>query len=235
MSATALLERNPRPSEEEVKVALQGNICRCTGYVNIVEAVVAAGGREVTTVETERARHPPEGLRRAVDPAQGGQAARPGRGSFFDDVRRHGMGYVHFVRSPYAHARIVSIDVSPALALEGVYGTITGDEVAIQTDPFFEMSTPPGNAIKDYALAVGKVRHMGEPVAAVVRRHPRARARRRRADRGRVRGAPRPRRRRGGAEGRDRSCTTTPARTSSGPASSTGATSTRRSRRPTTS
>jgi CO/xanthine dehydrogenase Mo-binding subunit len=90
-----------------------------------------------------------------------------GQGLFFDDVRRHGMGYVHFVRSPYAHARIVSIDVTPALQLQGVYGTITGDEVAIQTDPFFEMSTPPGSDIKDYALAVGKVRHMGEPVAAV--------------------------------------------------------------------
>ena len=44
MSATALLARNPDPSEEEVRVALQGNICRCTGYVNIVEAVLAAGG-----------------------------------------------------------------------------------------------------------------------------------------------------------------------------------------------
>lgn len=43
MSATALLERNPHPTEEDVKVALQGNICRCTGYWNIVEAVVAAG------------------------------------------------------------------------------------------------------------------------------------------------------------------------------------------------
>jgi aerobic-type carbon monoxide dehydrogenase small subunit (CoxS/CutS family) len=43
MSATALLERNPHPSEEDVRYALQGNICRCTGYVNIVEAVVAAG------------------------------------------------------------------------------------------------------------------------------------------------------------------------------------------------
>jgi carbon-monoxide dehydrogenase small subunit len=44
MSATALLERNPRPTEEDVRYALQGNICRCTGYVNIVEAVVATGG-----------------------------------------------------------------------------------------------------------------------------------------------------------------------------------------------
>ena len=90
-----------------------------------------------------------------------------GLGTFFDDVRRHGMGYVHFVRSPYAHAKIVSIDVSKALELDGVYGTITGDEVAISTDPFFEMSVEPGGLIKDYALAVGRVRHMGEPVAAV--------------------------------------------------------------------
>jgi aerobic-type carbon monoxide dehydrogenase small subunit (CoxS/CutS family) len=44
MSASALLERNPHPSEEDVRLALQGNICRCTGYVNIVEAVMAAGG-----------------------------------------------------------------------------------------------------------------------------------------------------------------------------------------------
>jgi aerobic carbon-monoxide dehydrogenase small subunit len=42
MSATALLEQNPSPSEHEVKAALQGNICRCTGYWNIIEAVQAA-------------------------------------------------------------------------------------------------------------------------------------------------------------------------------------------------
>ncbi len=43
MSASHLLAQNPHPSEDEVRKALQGNICRCTGYVNIVEAVVAAG------------------------------------------------------------------------------------------------------------------------------------------------------------------------------------------------
>jgi len=44
MSATALLEANPSPSEDEIRKGLQGNICRCTGYWNIIEAVKAAGG-----------------------------------------------------------------------------------------------------------------------------------------------------------------------------------------------
>jgi aerobic-type carbon monoxide dehydrogenase small subunit (CoxS/CutS family) len=43
MSATALLRENPSPSEEEIRKGLQGNICRCTGYWNIFEAVKAAG------------------------------------------------------------------------------------------------------------------------------------------------------------------------------------------------
>jgi len=42
MSATALLRQNPHPSEEEIRTGIQGNICRCTGYVNIVEAIKAA-------------------------------------------------------------------------------------------------------------------------------------------------------------------------------------------------
>jgi aerobic-type carbon monoxide dehydrogenase small subunit (CoxS/CutS family) len=41
MSATALLRQNPKPSEDEIRKAIQGNICRCTGYVNIVEAIKA--------------------------------------------------------------------------------------------------------------------------------------------------------------------------------------------------
>ena len=47
MSATALLRDNPSPSDEEIAKALQGNICRCTGYWNIFKAVKAASGQEV--------------------------------------------------------------------------------------------------------------------------------------------------------------------------------------------
>jgi aerobic carbon-monoxide dehydrogenase small subunit len=48
MSATALLRENPRPSDEEITRAIQGNICRCTGYWNIATAVKPASGQEVS-------------------------------------------------------------------------------------------------------------------------------------------------------------------------------------------
>jgi len=47
MSATALLKDNPKPSEAEIRAYLSGNICRCTGYHNIVKAIMAASGQDV--------------------------------------------------------------------------------------------------------------------------------------------------------------------------------------------
>jgi len=49
MSATALLRANPSPAEGEIRKAINGNICRCTGYVNIVKAIQAASGQAVET------------------------------------------------------------------------------------------------------------------------------------------------------------------------------------------
>src|SRR5919204_1802096 len=48
VSATALLQANAKPSDDEIRKAIQGNICRCTGYVNIVKAIQAASGQEVS-------------------------------------------------------------------------------------------------------------------------------------------------------------------------------------------
>src|SRR5213082_3313284 len=132
---------------------------------------LADAGASRTVTETTLA---PEKVE--VQKGWGGQSVRrkedkrllQGEGVFVDDVKRHGMGYLHFVRSPYAHAHITSIDVSKAEEIKGVYGTLTGEEVASLTDPFFQLATPPGANIRDYALAVGKVRYVGEPVVAVV-------------------------------------------------------------------
>jgi carbon-monoxide dehydrogenase small subunit len=53
MSAAALLKDNPKPSEAEVRAYLEGNLCRCTGYHNIVKAIMAASGQDVPAVAAE--------------------------------------------------------------------------------------------------------------------------------------------------------------------------------------
>ncbi|MFQ5740070.1 MAG: xanthine dehydrogenase family protein molybdopterin-binding subunit [Acidobacteriota bacterium] len=91
-----------------------------------------------------------------------------GRGKFVDDFQMAGMLFLRFVRSPYAHARIVDVDVSSAQASPGVVCTLTGSEITERMQPFMEIGPDPGGSIVDYPLAVGKVRYQGEPVAAVV-------------------------------------------------------------------
>ncbi|SHK74737.1 carbon-monoxide dehydrogenase small subunit [Roseovarius marisflavi] len=53
MSAAALLKDNPKPTEAEVRDYLEGNICRCTGYHNIVKAILAASGQDVSAIAAE--------------------------------------------------------------------------------------------------------------------------------------------------------------------------------------
>jgi carbon-monoxide dehydrogenase small subunit len=53
MSAAALLKENPKPSETEIRAYLEGNICRCTGYHNIVKAIMAASGQDVSAIAAE--------------------------------------------------------------------------------------------------------------------------------------------------------------------------------------
>jgi carbon-monoxide dehydrogenase small subunit len=53
MAAASLLEANPSPTEADVRSHLQGNICRCTGYHNIVKAIMAASGQDVSAIAAE--------------------------------------------------------------------------------------------------------------------------------------------------------------------------------------
>jgi CO/xanthine dehydrogenase Mo-binding subunit len=88
-----------------------------------------------------------------------------GKGKYVDDVVLPGMAHAALLRSPFAHARIKSIDCSKARALPGVLLVVTGAEFAEKTGPTATFSSPP---VVQHAIAVERVRHVGETVAAVV-------------------------------------------------------------------
>ena len=91
-----------------------------------------------------------------------------GGGSFVDDVKLPYMAYAAMVRSPYPHAKIKSINYNEALKLRGVLDILTAEDVVKMSDPLPQMTVQPASNLKDYPIAVGKVRYVGEPVAVVV-------------------------------------------------------------------
>jgi carbon-monoxide dehydrogenase large subunit len=107
-----------------------------------------------------------------------------GAGAYVGDMTLPGMCYVAFVRSPYAHARIRSIDASAALASPGVVAVATGADIAQLCEPMpvssagetggGDSGATPGRT--HYALSVDRVRHVGEAVAAVIADSPQAAA-----------------------------------------------------------
>lgn len=127
MCTKALLDKNPDPTEEEIKYALRNNYCRCTGYVKIIEAVKIA------------ARLKREGL--IPDPStndwhMGSRVHRldvsekvNGYGKYPDDYYMDGMLYGSALRSKYPRARVLSIDTSAAKALDGVEAVLTAEDI----------------------------------------------------------------------------------------------------------
>ncbi len=92
-----------------------------------------------------------------------------GAGRYVDDVTVPGMLHAAFLRSPYPHAEIGSIDVTAARALPGVHLILTGADLASRTYPFFgTLVLPDVYHPTFWALATDRVRHVGDPVAIVV-------------------------------------------------------------------
>jgi selenium-dependent xanthine dehydrogenase len=126
ISAKALLDANLSPSDAEIKAALRGNICRCTGYVKIEQAVRLAAKAlrdEVQPVSTQ-CRGVGQRLRR-ID----ARAKVLGTGEYVDDLQVAGMLYAAVLRSKYPRAVIRSLDVSAAKACSGVEAVLTAYDI----------------------------------------------------------------------------------------------------------
>ena len=130
MSGKALVDKNPNPTEAEIKEAIKGNICRCTGYKKIIEAIdlVAQIKRGEKQIDKE--------LEKGDSFGVGSNAFRIdvrekvlGYGEYCDDVEMDAMLHVSAVRSKYPRARILDIDFSEALAMDGVVAIYTAEDV----------------------------------------------------------------------------------------------------------
>jgi len=130
MSGKALVDKNPNPTEAEIKEAIKGNICRCTGYKKIIEAIdlVAQIKRGEKQINKE--------LEKGDSFGVGSNAFRIdvrekvlGYGEYCDDVEMDDMLHVSAVRSKYPRARILDIDFSEALAMDGVVAVYTAEDV----------------------------------------------------------------------------------------------------------
>lgn len=130
MAGKALLDQNPNPSEAEIKKAIRGNVCRCTGYKKIIEGIALAGAILRGEASVDPA------LEEGEDYGVGARAFRTdvrdkvlGRGEYCDDLYLDGMAHASAVRSQYPRARVLDIDASAALALPGVLAVLTADDV----------------------------------------------------------------------------------------------------------
>jgi len=163
MAGKALIDRVPDPTEEEIKTALKGNICRCTGYKKIIEgiqlaAAILRGGEQLD-----------ESLEKGDEYGVGNRAFRLdvrekvlGCGEYTDDVEIEGMVHGSAIRSKYPRARVVDIDASAALAMPGVLAVLTAGDVP---------NNKVGHIQQDWDVMIAKgdiTRSVGDAICLVI-------------------------------------------------------------------
>lgn len=163
MSGKALIDRVPDPTEEEIKAALKGNICRCTGYKKIIEGIQLAAAilRGDEQIDEE--------LEKGDSYGVGERAFRLdvrekvlGYGEYPDDMEVEGMVYASAVRSKYPRARILDIHTEKAEALPGVLAVLTADDVP---------NNKVGHLQQDWDVMIAKgavTRYVGDAICLVV-------------------------------------------------------------------
>ena len=161
MCAKGLIDRNPDPTRLEVVAAIRNNICRCTGYKKIIDGILLSAKilREDLPVHEESG---------AVNVGQAIQRIDAkekvlGTGEYPDDIYLDGMVYGSAVRSEYPRAKVLAIHPEEALALDGVIGVYTADDIPGEVKV--------GHLKHDWdtMIPVGKVTHyLGDAICLVV-------------------------------------------------------------------
>lgn len=205
--AKELLERESNPSEQQVREALSGVLCRCTGYIKPVQAILRAAAILRGEIDVEEGTGlewlqpfpdeplPPNDISPIIDTgtdlqvrvhpkviiapetARLKRVGKPdpkvdaiklvqGKPAFTDDFERRDMLYAKVLTSPHAHANIVKIDVSKALALDGVAAVLTWEDIPRVAYSTAGQSDPIPGPLDSFSLDK-KVRFVGDRVAFV--------------------------------------------------------------------
>ncbi len=160
ISAKALLDKVPEPTLEEIKKALRGNICRCTGYIKIYEAVQLAA-----TVFKENRAIPKVECKGLVGDNLGRLDARAktlGTAEYVDDVHVDGILHGSCVRPEFPRILVKKIDTEKALAHPGVVAVFTGMNTELN---------PLGHLAKDWPAFISEgeeTRYIGDALALIV-------------------------------------------------------------------
>lgn len=128
LCAKSLLDKNPDPTEEEIRYAIRNNYCRCTGYVKIVAAIKLAAKLKREGGPIPAPTHTDWKIGSNVHRLDVAEKVQ-GYGKYPDDWYIDGMTYGGAVRSRYPRARVLSIDASEAKALDGVLAVLTADDI----------------------------------------------------------------------------------------------------------
>ncbi|MCR1933794.1 selenium-dependent xanthine dehydrogenase [Clostridium tepidum] len=167
ISAKALLDKNLNPNRQEIKNAIRGNVCRCTGYVKIIKAIEMAAETFRNGKLTLNEKY--KGKVGQSIPRIDAKDKILGIGKYVDDMKVKGMIYGAALRTKYPRALVKSIDISEALKHPDVEAIITAKDVPGKRYI--------GHIIKDWPAMIDvgeETRYIGDSVALVAAKTKRA-------------------------------------------------------------